>query len=146
MGIMGRPDGDVKYASGGITADADLSQTSLDSAISAGETARVKPACLRVGLFFRVPLQTTCNLLHDQKYDCRDAESLTEAEIHGENRPGPICKHSPRYPVRDMRTPSNGPEIAHRESRHVNARYQVTTQDIETERASTMWCAGGVAD
>ena len=80
----------------------------------------------------------------DQKYDGRDAKSLTEAEIHGREqaraylqafRTIPGCEHA--YIL------ATGPEIGTCESRHVNSRYQVTTQDIENgARFDDVVCLG----
>jgi len=130
---------------GGIAADADLSPTRWTAAIQQAKQRGVKPLVSESGLFFRVPITNdVATYFIDQKYDGRDAESLTEAEIHGREqaraylqaiRTIPGCEHAYILATR--------PEIGTRESRHVNARYQVTTRISRTERASTMWCAWG---
>ena len=130
---------------GGITADADLSPTRWTAAIQQAKQRGVKPLVSESGLFFRVPITNdVATYFIDQKYDGRDAESLTEAEIHGREqaraylqaiRTIPGCEHA--YIL------ATGPEIGTRESRHVNARYQVTTQDIENgARFDDVVCLG----
>ena len=50
----------------------------------------------------------------------------------GENRSEPICKpFAPLPSCENAYIFATGPEIGTRESRHVNALYQVTTQDVE---------------
>jgi len=130
---------------GGITADADLSPTRWTAAIQQAKQCGVKPLVSESGLFFRVPITNdVATYFIDQKYDGRDAESLTEAEIHGREqarayvqaiRTIPGCEHA--YIL------ATGPEIGTRESRHVDARYQVTTQDIENgARFDDVVCLG----
>src|SRR5216683_151287 len=103
------------------------------------------PLVSESGLFFRVPITNdVATYFIDQKYDGRDAQSLTEAEIHGREqarayvqaiRTIPGCEHA--YIL------ATGPEIGTRESRHVDARYQVTTQDIENgARFDDVVCLG----
>src|SRR5216683_3289336 len=125
--------GTLSMRLGGITADADLSPTTWKAAIQQAKQRGVKPLVSESGLCFRVPITNdVATYFIDEKYDGRDAQSLTEAEIHGREqarayvqaiRTIPGCEHA--YIL------ATGPEIGTRESRHVNARYQVTTQDIE---------------
>jgi len=69
---------------GGITADADLSQASWTAAIQQAKQRGVKPLVSEHGLFFRVPITNdVATYFIDEKYDARDAQSLTEAEIDG---------------------------------------------------------------
>ena len=137
--------GTLSMRLGGITADADLSPTRWTAAIQQAKQRGVKPLVSESGLFFRVPITNdVATYFIDQKYDGRDAESLTEAEIHGREqaraylqaiRTIPGCEHA--YIL------ATGPEIGTRESRHVNARYQVTTQDIENgARFDDVVCLG----
>ena len=137
--------GTLSMRLGGITADADLSPTRWTAAIQQAKQRGVKPLVSESGLFFRVPITNdVATYFIDQKYDGRDAESLTEAEIHGREqaraylqaiRTIPGCGHA--YIL------ATGPEIGTRESRHVNARYQVTAQDIENgARFDDVVCLG----
>ena len=134
---------------GGITADADLSPTRWTAAIQQAKQRGVKPLVSESGLFFRVPITNdVATYFIDQKYDGRDAESLTEAEIHGREqaraylqaiRTIPGCEHA--YIL------ATGPEIGTRESRHVNARYSGHDTGYR-ERSALRRCSvpGGVAD
>jgi len=79
---------------GGITADADLSPTRWTAAIQQAKqrgSNRLSPSPV---ILPRSDYKRRGNLFIDQKYDGRDAESLTEAEIHGENRQGLSASHS----------------------------------------------------
>src|ERR1017187_2114510 len=125
--------GTLSMRLGGIAADADLSPARWTAAIQQAKHRGIKPLVSESGLFFRVPITNdVATYFIDQKYDGRDAESLTAAGIHGREqaraylkaiRTIPGCEHA--YIL------ATGPEIGTRESRHVNARYQVTTQAIE---------------
>ncbi len=124
--------GTLSMRLGGITADADLSPATWAAAIQQAKQ-RGEPLVSEHGLFFRVPITNDVAMYFiDQKYDGRDAQSLTEAEIGGREqarayllaiRTVPGCENA--YIL------ATGPEIGTRESRHVNALYQVTTQDVE---------------
>src|SRR5258708_26906058 len=68
----------------------------------------------------------------DQKYDGRDAQSLTEAEIGGREQARAYLQAIRTVPgCENAYILATGPEIGTRESPHVNALYQVTTQDVE---------------
>src|SRR5258708_25622720 len=124
--------GTLSMRLGGITADADLSPASWTAAVQLAKQ-RGEPLVSEHGLFFRVPISNdVATYFIDQKYDGRDAQTLTEAEIDGR-------EHARTY-VQAIRIVAGcenahilatGPEIGTRESRHVNARYQVTTHDVE---------------
>ncbi|MDB4933904.1 MAG: FAD-dependent oxidoreductase [Labilithrix sp.] len=105
--------GTLSMRLGGIGADADLSQ---------------------YGLFFRVPITNdVATYFIDEKYDARDAQSLTEAEIDGREQARAYLQAIRKLPgCENAYILATGPEIGTRESRHVDALYQVTTQDIES--------------
>jgi hypothetical protein len=108
--------GTLSMRLGGIRADADLSLLSEH------------------GLFFRVPITNdVATYFIDEKYDARDAQSLTEAEIDGRERARAYLQAIRALPgCENAYILATGPEIGTRESRHVNALYQVTTRDIES--------------
>src|SRR5229473_2277592 len=75
--------GTLSMRLGGITVDADLSPASWTAAIQRAKQ-RGEPLVSEHGLFFRVPITNdVATYFIDQKYDGRDAQSLTEAEIDG---------------------------------------------------------------
>ena len=80
----------------------------------------------------------------DEKYDARDAQSLTEAEIHGREQARAYVQAIRTIPgCEQAYILATGPEMGTRESRHVNAHYQVTTQDVENgARFDDVVCLG----
>jgi hypothetical protein len=118
---------------GGITADADLSPTTWTAAIQQAKQRGVKPLVSESGLCFRVPITNdVATYFIDEKYDARDAQSLTEAEIHGREQARAYVQAIRTIPgCEQAYILATGPEIGTRESRHVDAHYQVTTQDVE---------------
>ena len=125
--------GTLSMRLGGIAADTDLSQASWTAAIQQAKQRGVQPLVSEHGLFFRVPITNdVATYFIDEKYDARDAQSLTEAEIHGREQARAYLQAIRALPgCENAYILATGPEIGTRESRHVNALYQVTTQDVE---------------
>jgi glycine/D-amino acid oxidase-like deaminating enzyme len=124
MGTLG-----VRF--GGIARDAEVSAARWSEAVRA---AKRRGAALskETGLVVRLPISgdVVCYLVAEE-YDARDARSLSAAERRGRRQawayldairtlPG----HEKAYLV------STGPEFGTRESRHINALYQVTRRDV----------------
>src|SRR5467141_2169672 len=136
--------GTLSMRLGGITADADLSPASWTAAIQQAKQ-RGEPLVSEHGLFFRVPITNdVATYFIDQKYDGRDAQSLTEAEIDGREQARAYLQAVRTVPgCENAYILATGPEIGTRESRHVNALYQVTSQDIENgARFDDVVCLG----
>jgi hypothetical protein len=137
--------GTLSMRLGGITADADLSPTTWTAAIQQAKQRGVKPLVSECGLCFRVPITNdVATYFIDEKYDARDAQSLTEAEIHGREQARAYVQAIRTIPgCEQAYILATGPEIGTRESRHVNAHYQVTTQDVENgARFADVVCLG----
>jgi succinate dehydrogenase/fumarate reductase flavoprotein subunit len=126
--------GTLSMRLGGITADADLSPASWTAAIRKAKQRGVAPLVSEEGLFFRVPITNdVATYFIDEKYDARDAQSMTDAEIGGREQARAYLQAIRTVPgCERAHILATGPEMGTRESRHVNALYQVTTQDIET--------------
>src|SRR6202163_136783 len=137
--------GTLSMRLGGITADADLSPTTWTAAIQRAKQRGVKPLVSESGLCFRFPITNdVATYFIDEKYDARDAQSLTEAEIHGREQARAYVQAIRTIPgCEQAYILATGPEIGRRESRHVNAHYQVTTQDVENgARFDDVVCLG----
>jgi FAD dependent oxidoreductase len=124
--------GTLSMRLGGITADADLSPASWTAAIHLAKQHGA-PVVSEQGLFFRVPITNdVATYFIDAKYDARDAQSVTEAEIEGREQARAYLQAIRAIPgCENAYILATGPEIGTRESRHVNAVYQVTSQDVE---------------
>src|ERR1700680_1249527 len=120
--------GTLSMRLGGITADADLSPTTWTAAIQQAKQRGVKPLVSESRLCFRVPVTNdVATYFIDEKY----AASAYLQAI----RTIPGCEQA--YIL------ATGPAIGTRESRHVNAHYQVTTQDVENgARFDDVVCLG----
>src|SRR6202022_2860745 len=117
--------GTLSMRLGGITADADLSPATWTAAIQQAKQRGVKPLVSESGLFFRVPITNdVATYFIDEP---RDAQSLTEAEIHGREQARAYVQAIRTIPgCEQAYILATGPEIGTRESRHMNAHYQVT--------------------
>jgi len=82
------PVGDVSMRLGGIAADTDLSQGKLDSKpFNRRNSAGSNPLSPST-VILRVPITNdVATYFIDEKYDARDAQSLTRRKSMGENRP-----------------------------------------------------------
>src|SRR5260221_9782096 len=116
---------------GGITADADLSPTRWAAAIVQAKQRGVKPLVSESGLCFRVPLTNdVATYFIDEKYDARDAHSLTEAEIDGREQARAYLQAIRTIPgCENASLLATVLKIGTRESRHANSLYQVTIQE-----------------
>jgi hypothetical protein len=118
---------------GGIAPDAEVSAARWAEAIRAAKRNGMTGLSKESGLVVRLPISgdVVCYLVAES-YDARDARSLSEAERRGRQQAWAyldvirtIPGHEKAYIV------STGPEFGTRESRHINAVYQVTRRDVE---------------
>jgi hypothetical protein len=117
---------------GGITPDAEVSAARWAEAVRAAKQRGVTGFSKESGLVVRLPISgDVVSYLVSEEYDARDATSLSGAEIRGRRQAWAyldairaIPGHEKAYIV------ATGPEFGTRESRHVNALYQVTRRDV----------------
>jgi hypothetical protein len=109
-----------------------ITSEQLHAAISAAKARGRGPLSKDRSVVARLPISNDlCCYLVSEDYDTRDAASISAAERRGRQqawiyleilRSLPGCEHA--YLV------STGPDFGTRESRHINAVYQITWKDI----------------
>ena len=117
---------------GGIPREVLVTSEQLHAAIGAAKARGVGPLSKDRSVVARLPISgDLCCYLVAEDYDPRDARSISAAERRGRQqawiyleilRSLPGCEHA--YLV------STGPDFGTRESRHINAAYQLTWNDI----------------
>lgn len=117
---------------GGIPSDVIVSSEQLRAAIESAKARGIGPLSKDRSVITRLPISNDlCCYLVSEDYDPRDARSIGAAERRGRQqawiyldilRTLPGCEHA--YLV------STGPDFGTRESRHINAIYQLTWNDV----------------
>lgn len=120
---------------GGIPRSVSISGNCLADAVRLAKARGVRPLSKEQGLFVRLPVSDDMiGYLASEDYDAREPRSLSHAEAHGREqawnylqilRTLPGCEHA--YLV------ASGPEFGTRESRHLNAIYQLRWQDVQCD-------------
>jgi hypothetical protein len=124
---------------GGIPRDVVVTAEQLRSAIDAAKARGVSPLSKDRSVIARLPISNDlCCYVVSEDYDPRDVRSISDAERRGRQqawiyldilRSLPGCENA--YLV------STGPDFGTRESRHIDAVYQLTWNDVvEGRRAS----------
>ena len=119
---------------GGIPREVPVSAARWSEAIRAAKARGVPHLSKETGLVVRLPISgDVVAYLVGEEYDARDAASIGAAEIRGRRQAWAylavirgIPGHENAYLV------STGPEFGTRESRHIDAVYQVTAADLRT--------------
>ncbi len=121
---------------GGIPSDVVVTTEQLRSAIDAAKARGAGPLSKDRSVLARLPISNDlCCYLVSEDYDPRDARSISDAERRGRRQAGiyldilrglPGCENA--YLV------STGPDFGTRESRHINAVYQLTWKDVTDGR------------
>jgi hypothetical protein len=121
---------------GGISGDVVVTTEQLRLAIDEAKARGVGPLSKDRSVLARLPISNDlCCYLVSEDYDPREARSISAAERHGRQqawiyldilRSLPGCENA--YLV------STGPDFGTRESRHINAVYQLTWKDITEGR------------
>jgi hypothetical protein len=117
---------------GGIPRDVPVSAARWSEAIRAAKARGVAHLSKETGLVVRLPISgDVVAYLVGEQYDARDAASIGAAEMRGRRQAWAyldairgIPGHENAYLV------STGPEFGTRESRHIDAIYQVTAEDL----------------
>ena len=117
---------------GGIPRDITVTSEQLHEAIKSAKARGIGPLSKDRSVIARLPIsKDLCCYLVSEDYDPRDARSIGAAERRGRQqawiyldilRSLPGCEHA--YLV------STGPDFGTRESRHINAVYQLTWKDV----------------
>ena len=117
---------------GGIAADADTSRTTWERAVRAGKARGLSALTKEHGLVVRIPgSNDVLAYLADEGYDARDARSMGAAERRGRRQAWQYLAAIRTLPGHERAyIVTTGPTIGTRESRHVVARYQLTTGDV----------------
>ena len=116
---------------GAIALDADISAETWAEAIRAAKRRGLRPLSKERGLVFRVPTGDVVAYLVDESYDARDGASVTAAATRGREQAQALLAAIRALPGHeDAHLVSTGPEFGTRESRHVDARYQLTYADV----------------
>ena len=119
---------------GGIPREVPASAARWSEAIRAAKTRGVPHLSKETGLVVRLPISgDVVAYLVGEEYDARDAASIGAAEMRGRRQAWAYLEvirgipgHENAYLV------STGPEFGTRESRHIDAAYQVTAADLRT--------------
>lgn len=119
---------------GGIPREVPVSAARWAEAIRAAKARGVAPLSKETGLVVRLPISgDVVAYLIGEEYDARDAASIGAAEMRGRRQAWNylevirgIAGYENAYLV------STGPEFGTRESRHIDAVYQVTAEDLRT--------------
>jgi FAD dependent oxidoreductase len=121
---------------GGIPKDVVVTAEQLGSAIDAAKTRGAGPLSKARSVLARLPISNDlCCYLVSEDYDPREVRSISAAERRGRQqawiyldilRSLPGCENA--YLV------STGPDFGTRESRHINAVYQLTWKDVTEGR------------
>jgi len=126
--------GTLSIRIGGVDASVTIGPESWSDAIRAAKARGVAPLASETGFLGRVPLSNDIvALVIDESYDARDSRSVSYAERHGREQAWAYLaaiKTLPGYERAYLA--ASGPEIGTRESRHINARYQITREDVAT--------------
>ena len=119
---------------GGVPRGAEVSAARWGEAIRAAKARGVRHLSKEKGLVVRLPISgDVVAYLVGEEYDARDAASVAGAEMRGRGQAWAYLEvirgipgHERAYLV------STGPEFGTRESRHINAVYQVRAEDLRT--------------
>jgi hypothetical protein len=124
--------GTLSVRFGGVAHDADTSPRRWAEAIREAKAAGVEPLSKESGLVFRAPVSgDVVAYLIDEAYDARDGSSLTHAEVRGREQSRALLRAIQTIPGHECAyIVATGPQFGTRESRHVNARYRLTEQDV----------------
>ena len=117
---------------GGVPLSVPLDSDAWAQAIRAGKGRGIEPLRSETGFLGRIPISgDIVALVIDEDYDARDGASISAAEMHGRMQAWAYLaaiKSMPGYERAYL--VATGPDIGTRESRHINARYQITRDDV----------------
>ena len=119
---------------GGIPREVPVSAARWSEAIRAAKAGGVPHLSKETGLVVRLPISgDVVAYLIGEEYDARDAASIGAAEMRGRRQAWAYLDAIRGVPGHeDAYLVSTGPEFGTRESRHIDAVYQVTAEDLRT--------------
>ena len=117
---------------GGIERRDKISREEVLEAVKAARAAGVQGLTAETGTLVRLPISSDwVAYLVDEEYDATDIASLTAAEISGRERAWCYLEAIRRIAGCEKAfIASTGPVIGTRESRHINAHYQLKQEDV----------------
>ncbi|MEH6525683.1 MAG: FAD-dependent oxidoreductase [Sneathiella sp.] len=122
---------------GGIPADLTVTAADIAKAVEAEMADGDRLLTKKSSVVARLPISgDLCIYVASTDYDPRDVPSMSKAEMNGRQQAQSYLRAIKR--IKGCETAylvSTGPEFGTRESRHINALYQLTWNDIETRRS-----------
>jgi hypothetical protein len=120
---------------GGIEPGADISVATVSAAIQAAKAKGQGPLSKDHSLIVRLPISNdVICYLASEDYDARDARALSRAEARGRAQAWQYLDVIRRLPgCGQAYLVSTGPDFGTRESRHINARHQLTWDEVLTK-------------
>ena len=117
---------------GGIERRDKISREEVLEAVKAARAAGVQGLTAETGTLVKLPISSDwVAYLVDEEYDATDIASLTAAEISGRERAWCYLEAIRRIAGCEKAfIASTGPVIGTRESRHINAHYQLKQEDV----------------
>ncbi|MCG8693477.1 MAG: FAD-dependent oxidoreductase, partial [Minwuiales bacterium] len=121
---------------GGIPADVEVTAAQIADAVERTRTAGVGPFTKDQSVVARLPISGDLAIyVVSADYDARDATALSRAEAFGRKQAQAYLEAIRSIPgCWNAYLVSTGPEFGTRESRHLNCRYQLTWDDIQSRR------------
>ncbi|MBX9390837.1 FAD-dependent oxidoreductase [Streptomonospora nanhaiensis] len=117
---------------GGVPADAEVTRDTLRAAVRAARADGVGPLISDHGLIARMPISgDVIAFVVDEGYDARDARDTSRAEAHARRQARAYLEALRTLPgCGDAYLVGTGPELGTRESRHVEARYRLSGEEV----------------
>jgi hypothetical protein len=122
---------------GGVPADVVVTAEHLEAAIVEAKARGVGPLSKSASVLVRLPISgdLSCYLVSED-YDPRDVRSTSRAEAHGRTQAWTYLQVLRTLPGCERAyLASTGPEFGTRESRHVDAIYRLTWEDVVASRS-----------
>ena len=118
---------------GGIAPDADISAERWTEAVGKAKARGVAPLAKEKSVLIRLPISNdVMSLIVDEDYDARDAASVSAAEASGREQARAYLTAIRELPGHERAyIASTGPHFGTRESRHVDAVYQLKEDDVQ---------------
>jgi FAD dependent oxidoreductase len=121
----------------GIPADITVTAAEIAEAVEAEIAEGNQLLTKKSSVVARLPISgDLCIYVASADYDPRDVPSMSKAEMNGRQQAQSYLRAIKRIKgCEQAYLVSTGPEFGTRESRHINATYQLTWNDIETRRS-----------